>query len=47
MLVTEIIRKKRDGEILSKEELEFIVNGYVKGKIPDYQMSAFLMAIYF
>lgn len=47
MLVTEIIRKKRDGEILSKEELEFIVNGYVKGEIPDYQMSAFLMAIYF
>lgn len=47
MLVTEIIRKKRDGDILSKEELEFIVNGYVKGEIPDYQMSAFLMAIYF
>jgi len=47
VLVTEIIRKKRDGDILNKEELEFIVNGFVKGEIPDYQMSAFLMAIYF
>lgn len=36
MLVIEIIRKKRDGDILSKEEFEFIVNGYVKGEILDY-----------
>lgn len=47
MLVTEIIRKKRDGCALSKDEIEFIVSGYVKGEIPDYQMSAFLMCIYF
>jgi len=39
--------KKRNGGKLSKEEIEFMVNGYVKGDIPDYQMAAFLMAIYF
>lgn len=44
---TEIIRKKRDGAKLTREEMQFLVNGYVAGKIPDYQMSAFLMAVYF
>ncbi|RCK72244.1 MAG: Pyrimidine-nucleoside phosphorylase [Ignavibacteriae bacterium] len=43
----EIIRKKRDKQKLTREEMEFFIKGYVDGKIPDYQMSAFLMAIYF
>ncbi len=47
MLPPEIIRKKRDGEKLTKEEISFFINGYLEGKIPDYQMSAFLMAVYF
>ena len=45
--VPEIIEKKKRGLKLSREEIEFIVNGYVKGTIPDYQISALLMAIYF
>ena len=44
-MITDIINKKRLGENLSKEELEFIFNGYLKGKVKDYQMSALLMAI--
>lgn len=47
MRVYDIISRKRDGKELSKEELTYLVNGYVKGEIPDYQMSAFLMAVYF
>ena len=43
----DIIKKKRDGEVLSKEEIIFFVSGFVEGTIPDYQMSAFCMAIYF
>jgi pyrimidine-nucleoside phosphorylase len=43
----EIIIKKRNRQILSEEELKFFINGYLEGKIPDYQMSAFLMTIYF
>lgn len=43
----EIILKKRSGEILNDREMRFMVQGYVDNKIPDYQMSAFLMAIYF
>ena len=39
--------KKRDGYALSKDEIDFFVNGYVKSEIPDYQVSALLMAIYF
>lgn len=42
-----LIIKKRNGEALSKEEIEFMIEGYVKGDIPDYQMSAMMMAIYF
>lgn len=47
MLMTDIIEKKRDNKELSKEEIEFWVNGYVSGNIPDYQISSLLMAIYF
>lgn len=42
-----LIKKKRSGEALTKEEIEFLINGYTKGDVPDYQMSAFLMAVYF
>jgi pyrimidine-nucleoside phosphorylase len=44
MLFVELIRKKRDGKELSREEIEFIVSGYTRSEIPDYQVSAFLMA---
>lgn len=47
MNIVDIITNKRDGGKLSKEEIEFFVNGYTKGEIPDYQASALLMAIYF
>lgn len=47
MRVVDLINKKKHGEALNKEELNFIVQGYTKGEIPDYQMSAFLMAVYF
>ncbi len=43
----EIIRKKREGEALSSEEIKDIINGFTNNKIPDYQFSAFLMAVYF
>lgn len=46
MRMYDIIKKKRDGEILTKEEVNFFVNGYSKGEIPDYQASALLMAIF-
>ncbi len=46
MNVIEIIAKKRDGLVLSWEELYFIVQEFTRGTVPDYQMSAFLMAIY-
>ncbi len=45
--MTELIAKKRDGGALSKEEIDFMVEGYTKGDIPDYQMSSMLMAMYF
>lgn len=47
MRAVDIIEKKRDGEKISKEEIEFILNGYLKGEIPDYQISAYLMSVYF
>lgn len=47
MQMTDLIAKKRDGGKLSAEEIEYIINGYTKGTIPDYQMSAMCMAIYF
>lgn len=45
--VPELIEKKRNGGKLSKDEIRYLVEGYVKGEIPDYQMAAFLMAVYF
>ena len=47
MNAVEIIRRKRDGEPLTRDEVSFLLNDYLSGKIPDYQMSAFLMACYF
>ena len=44
MLLVELIRKKRDGKELTREEIEFIVSGYTRNEFPDYQISAFLMA---
>ncbi|HWA06165.1 MAG TPA: thymidine phosphorylase, partial [Ignavibacteria bacterium] len=43
----EIIKKKRNGEVLTEEEINYFISHYVKGKIPDYQKSALLMTIYF
>jgi pyrimidine-nucleoside phosphorylase/thymidine phosphorylase len=45
MLVTDLIRRKRDGAELQRNEIEFLVNGYTRDAIPDYQMSAWLMAV--
>ncbi len=47
MNVVEIIRKKRSGEELSADELSYFIDGYTEGSIPDYQVSAFLMAVFF
>ncbi|MDD3171580.1 MAG: pyrimidine-nucleoside phosphorylase [Bacilli bacterium] len=47
MRAVDIIIKKRNGLSLSREEIHFIIDGYVKGEIPDYQVSALLMAICF
>lgn len=43
----DLIQKKKNGETLTKEEIDFMITDYVAGEIPDYQMSAMLMAIYF
>ncbi|WP_080845378.1 pyrimidine-nucleoside phosphorylase [Cytobacillus gottheilii] len=47
MRMVDIIEKKRDGIELTKEEIQFFVNGYTDGSIPDYQVSALTMAIFF
>ncbi|WP_090949233.1 pyrimidine-nucleoside phosphorylase [Parageobacillus thermantarcticus] len=47
MRMVDLIAKKRDGRALTNEEIEFIVRGYTNGDIPDYQMSAFAMAVFF
>jgi len=46
MITSEIIARKRDGGKLTRKEIEFILSGYLTGKIPDYQMSGFLMAVF-
>jgi len=45
MRVVDVIAKKRDGDTLSREEIEYFVNGVTRGTLPDYQASALLMAI--
>ena len=45
MRMYDLITKKKHGEQLTQEEIEFFVHGYTQGTIPDYQMSAMLMAI--
>ena len=47
MRMYDLIMKKRNGNALSDEEINFMVRGYTKGEIPDYQMSAMTMAIFF
>lgn len=47
MRMVDLIEKKRDGHELSTEEIKFVITGYTSGDIADYQMSAFLMAVYF
>jgi len=47
MRTVDLILRKRGGEELSVEEIQYLVNGYTSGEIPDYQMSAFLMATFF
>ena len=47
MRAVDVIQKKRDGQELSSSEIKWLVEGYVAGSVPDYQMSAFAMAVYF
>lgn len=47
MRTVDLIHRKRDGEELSTEEIAYVVDGYTNGTIPDYQASAFLMAVFF
>lgn len=47
MRMVDLIGKKRDGMELSRTEIEFFVRGYTEGVIPDYQMSAMAMAVFF
>jgi pyrimidine-nucleoside phosphorylase len=47
MRTVDLIHRKRDGEELSPEEISFLVEGYTRNEIPDYQLSAFLMATFF
>ena len=47
MRFVDIIEKKRDGNALTTEEIQFFITNYTNGTIPDYQVSALLMAIYY
>ena len=46
MRIYDLIAKKRDGGTHTREELEAIVNGFVSGEVADYQMAAWMMAVY-
>src|SRR3974377_1119693 len=46
MRAVDLIRKKRDSGEHSREEIDFLISGYTKGDIPDYQMAAWLMAVW-
>ena len=47
MRMYDIIKTKRDGGVLSKEQIDYFVKEYTNGMIPDYQVAALLMAVYF
>lgn len=47
MRIVDLIQKKRDGEELTTEEINWLIKGYANGTVPDYQMAAFAMAVYF
>ena len=47
MRTVDLIHRKRDGEELLPEEISYLIDTYTRGEIPDYQMSAFLMAVFF
>src|SRR5713101_10215006 len=47
MRTVDLIHRKREGEELFPEEISYLIEAYTRGEIPDYQMSAFLMAVYF
>ena len=47
MRTVDLIHRKRDGEELSTDEIERLVEGYTQNEIPDYQISAFLMAVFY
>lgn len=47
MRTVDLIQKKRDGQELSSNEIQWLIEGYVAGTVPDYQVSAFAMAVYF
>ena len=47
MRMVDVIEKKRDGKVLTTEEIQFFIDGYTKGDIPDYQASSLAMAVYF
>ncbi|MGB7469074.1 MAG: thymidine phosphorylase, partial [Candidatus Acidiferrum sp.] len=46
MRAVDLIRKKRDSAELSRDEIDFLISGYTRGEIPDYQMAAWLMAVW-
>jgi len=47
MRAVDVLKRKKHGQELSSEEIHFLIDGLTRGKIPRYQLSAFLMAVYF
>ena len=47
MRMVDLIEKKRDGGVLTDDEIRFIIRGFTDGSIPDYQMSAFAMTVFY